>query len=99
MIESYGVGAGAIVVLLVAWVAVQHAWARAFPDEMADLAADAGHYTPRTLTEDLKRLHHEPEIWLTGMKPGEEDRIFEQVVDAAPDKDIRMLSAGTVLNL
>ncbi len=70
-----------------------------FPDELGTLAADAGHYTPRTLTDDLKRLHHEPEIWLTGMKPGEEDRIFKQVVKAAPDKNIRMLSRGTVIDL
>lgn len=70
-----------------------------FPDEMADLAAVAGHYTPKTLTNDLKRLQHEPEIWLTGMKPGEEERIFEQVIAAAPDKNIQMLSLGKVLTV
>lgn len=70
-----------------------------FPDEMRDLAIDAGHYTPQSLTADLARLHHEPEIWLTGMKPGEEGRILEQVRAAAPDKDIRMLSRGTILKV
>ena len=70
-----------------------------FPDEMAELAIESGHYTPRSLTDDLKRLRHEPEIWLTGMKPGEERRIYEQVVKAAPDKNIRMLSAGTILTV
>ncbi len=70
-----------------------------FPDEMSDLAVESGHYTPRSLTDDLKRLHHEPDIWLTGMKPGEERRIYEQVVKAAPEKNIRMLSAGTVLTV
>ena len=33
------------------------------------------------------------------MKPGEERRIYEQVVKAAPEKNIRMLSAGTVLTV
>jgi cAMP phosphodiesterase len=70
-----------------------------FPDEMSDLALEAGHYTPRTLTADLERLQHSPEIWLTGMKPGEEDRIFAQVRRAAPGRDIQMLSAGTVLTI
>ena len=70
-----------------------------FPDEMQDLAANSGHYTPKTLTEDLRRLRHDPEIWLTGMKPGEEDKIFDQVRKAAPEKNIQMLSRGTVLSV
>ena len=70
-----------------------------FPDEMGELASVAGHYTPKTLTDDLERLSHEPEIWLTGMKPGEEERIYEQVMQAAPDKNIRMLSRGTILKV
>ncbi|MCG8369377.1 MAG: 3',5'-cyclic-nucleotide phosphodiesterase [Proteobacteria bacterium] len=70
-----------------------------FPDEMADLAVDAGHYTPQSLTEDLKRLCHEPEIWLTGMKPGEEETIFAQVTRAAPTRNVRMLSRGTTLTV
>lgn len=70
-----------------------------FPDEMERLANEAGHYCPKTLTRDLERLEHAPEIWLTGMKPGEEDRILRQVVKAAPDKNIHMLSRGTVLTV
>jgi hypothetical protein len=70
-----------------------------FPDEMENLATQSGHYCPRTMTDDLKRLKHEPEIWLTGMKPGQEERILEQVIQAAPDKNIRMLSRGTVLTV
>jgi len=70
-----------------------------FPDEMDWLADVAGHYTPRTLTEDLLRLRHDPQIWLTGMKPGEESRIMEQVQKAVPDKNIQMLSRGTVLTV
>jgi hypothetical protein len=70
-----------------------------FPDEMEDLANESGHYCPRTLTADLERLRHAPEIWLTGMKPGEEDRILEQVIRAAPAKNIQMLSRGTILSV
>lgn len=70
-----------------------------FPDELEQLANDAGHYCPRTLMRDLERLDHRPDIWLTGMKPGEEKRIFEQVVARVPDRRIRMLSRGTVLTV
>ena len=70
-----------------------------FPDEMEQLASEAGHYCPRTLTRDLERLNHSPEIWLTGMKPGEEETILQQVIKAAPDRNIHMLSRGTVLTV
>ena len=52
-----------------------------------------------SLTRDLQRLRHDPEIWLTGMKPGEEARILKQVVSAAPHKNIQMLSRGTILTV
>lgn len=70
-----------------------------FPDEMEKLATESGHYCPRTLTRDLKQLRHNPDIWLTGMKPGEEAVILQQVTAAAPHRQIQMLSPGTVLTV
>ena len=70
-----------------------------FPDEMERLATESGHYCPRTLTHDLEKLRHSPDIWLTGMKPGEESAILEQVTKAIPDRNIQMLSSGTVLTV
>ena len=70
-----------------------------FPDDMEQLANEAGHYCPKTLSRDLQRLEHDPEIWLTGMKPGREREILEQVVAAAPERNINMLSRGTVLTV
>lgn len=70
-----------------------------FPDEQEALATTAGHYCPATMCKDLERLRHNPDIWLTGMKPGEEDTIYRQVIAAAPDKNIRMLSRGTVITV
>jgi cAMP phosphodiesterase len=70
-----------------------------FPDEQEELAATAGHYTPTTMCRDLGRLNHDPEIWLTGMKPGQEETILRQVINAAPGKNIRMLARGTVIDV
>jgi ribonuclease BN (tRNA processing enzyme) len=70
-----------------------------FPDELGDLASQAGHYTPETLTADLELLRHTPQIWLTGMKPGVEDTILDQVRRASPERDVQMLSRGTVLTV
>ena len=70
-----------------------------FPDELEELATESGHYTPKTMCADLERLKHKPEIWLTGMKPGAEERILRQVIKAAPGKNIRMLARGTVIDV
>ena len=70
-----------------------------FPDEQAALAKAAGHYCPRTLADDLIKLEHEPAIWLTAMKPGDEDVIFEQVQAAIPSRKISMLRSGTSLTI
>jgi len=70
-----------------------------FPDEQEALATTAGHYCPRTMSQDLALLEHQPDIWITGMKPGQEERIIRQVNAAAPDKNIRMLSRGTVIQV
>lgn len=70
-----------------------------FPDEREQLATESGHYCPRTMCRDLARLQHDPEIWLTGMKPGDEETILGQVLEAAPGKNIRMLSRGTVITV
>jgi len=70
-----------------------------FPNELERLATTAGHYTPRTMCADLQRLNHEPDIWITGMKPGEEERILKQVVEAVPGRNVRMLGRGTVIHV
>ncbi|HEX7060444.1 MAG TPA: 3',5'-cyclic-nucleotide phosphodiesterase [Woeseiaceae bacterium] len=70
-----------------------------FPNELEELANTAGHYCPNTLCRDLARLEQDPDIWLTGMKPGEEDRILRQVLAGSGDRRIRMLSRGTVITV
>ncbi len=70
-----------------------------FPNELEALANTAGHYCPSTLCRDLALLEHDPDIWLTGMKPGEEDRILTQVLEASKNRKIRMLSRGTVITV
>jgi len=70
-----------------------------FSDEHEELATTAGHYCPSTMCRDLELLNHNPDIWLTGMKPGQEETILEQVTAAVPDKNVRMLSIGTVITV
>lgn len=65
-----------------------------FPNELAELARQSGHYVPETMARDLEKLQHDPDIWLNAMKPGEESRILQQVQEALPGREIRMLERG-----
>ncbi len=70
-----------------------------FSDEQKELATTAGHYCPSTMCRDLEFLEHDPDIWLTGMKPGLEEEILEEVIAALPGRKIRMLSKGTIITV
>ncbi|MDH3932376.1 MAG: 3',5'-cyclic-nucleotide phosphodiesterase, partial [Chromatiales bacterium] len=70
-----------------------------FPNRQHELAEQSGHYCPRTLASDLGKLSHSPDIWLTAMKPGEEEEIMDEVLAALPERRIRRLEAGSVLQL
>ncbi|MEM9057068.1 MAG: MBL fold metallo-hydrolase, partial [Pseudomonadota bacterium] len=70
-----------------------------FPDALEELATSSGHYCPTTLARDLKRLDHRSDIWLTAMKPGEEHRIYKELIDAVPDRQVRWLTSGDYFEL
>jgi ribonuclease BN (tRNA processing enzyme) len=70
-----------------------------FPNRLQNLARTAGHYCPDTLAVDIARLEHDPEVWITGMKPGDEDLIMSETMLALPKRRIRRLAAGQVFEL
>lgn len=67
----------------------------------ADLAISrlAKHYCPSLLAEDLKKLRHQPQLYITHNKPGEEDVIFKECQAALPGRDIRRLNGGDIITL
>ena len=71
----------------------------AFPDEELELSIKAKHYCPALLGEDLKKLEHRPEIYISHNKPGTERLIFEQCVDAIKDRNVHRLVGGSSFNL
>ena len=70
-----------------------------FPNRQAELAQKSGHYCPRTFAQDLAKLEHNPAIWLTAMKPGEEELIMEEVRAELPDRHVSRLESGVVFYL
>lgn len=71
----------------------------AFPDEQAEVARAAKHYTPRTLAADLEKLDHDPVIWITHCMPGKETVILDQCRRALPNRTVHPLEEGTVLEV
>jgi cAMP phosphodiesterase len=66
----------------------------AFPNELEDLARRAGHYSPRLLGQDLVKLRHQPEIYISHTKPGKEDMIVNECREVVPDRNIHRLFGG-----
>lgn len=71
----------------------------AFGNRNEQLAWLARHYCPRSLAADLKKLRHDPDIWVTHLKPGAEDEIFAEIREAIPDRKIHRLVGGETFTL
>ncbi|VAW66503.1 CAMP phosphodiesterases class-II:Metallo-beta-lactamase superfamily [hydrothermal vent metagenome] len=54
----------------------------AFADEEIELAKLAKHYCPSLLAQDLEKLQHKTKIGIAHLKPGDEERIFQECKDA-----------------
>ena len=57
------------------------------------------HYCPQTLATDLKKLRHQPEIYLTHAKPGEEENIFSECSQLVSDRKLHQLYGGKKFTL
>jgi ribonuclease BN (tRNA processing enzyme) len=71
----------------------------AFGNRNEQLAWLARHYCPQSLAADLEKLDHDPDIWITHLKPGAENEIFEEVRAAIPNRRLRRLVGGEIFTL
>jgi ribonuclease BN (tRNA processing enzyme) len=71
----------------------------AFSNNDIEISKLSKHYCPSLLGEDVLKLTHRPEIWLTHFKPGEEDLIYRQCVEAMPDFSVNHLQGGEIFKL
>jgi len=71
----------------------------AYPNEMAELAGMAKHYCPRTLAEDLLTLRHDPDIYITHLKPGIEEGVCLQLGELLPERRIHRLYGGEIFDI
>lgn len=71
----------------------------AFTNEDHPLSQQAGHYCPRTLGEDLKKLQLQPKIYLSHHKPGSERVIYDECQQAITDRELESLRGGQRITL
>lgn len=71
----------------------------AFLNKDLELSQQAGHYCAELLAADLKKLKHQPVVYITHNKPGEEDAIFNECKNAIKNLTIHRLSSGDAFTL
>lgn len=60
----------------------------AFSNSERQLSDLARHYCPETLIADMAKLKHKPRVYITHLKPGEEDKIFQEITEGLTDFDV-----------
>ncbi len=68
----------------------------AFSDNDMEISKISKHYCPTLLGEDILKMNHRPDVWLTHFKPGDEELIYRQCVDAMPEFNVNQLTGGEV---
>jgi ribonuclease BN (tRNA processing enzyme) len=68
----------------------------AFSNNDIEISKISKHYCPSLLGDDILKTHHRPDVWLTHFKPGEEELIYQECVDAMPDFKVHQLKGGEI---
>jgi len=71
----------------------------AFANHNMWLSKLAKHYCPELLAEDIQKLKHDPRVYITHRKPGEEARILDECLQLMPERDIQGLNGGEIFQL
>ncbi|HKK13784.1 MAG TPA: 3',5'-cyclic-nucleotide phosphodiesterase [Gammaproteobacteria bacterium] len=71
----------------------------AFADADLELCRKSRHYCPSLLADDLAKLEHRPQLYLTHLKPGAEKRIFARCRELMSDLDVARLFGGESFRL
>ena len=70
-----------------------------FTNEEENIGRDAKHYFPNALAEDLKKLKHRPDLYITHLQPGREHLIIDQLTSSISEFNIHQLSSGQIISI
>jgi len=71
----------------------------AFANADIELSKRSGHYTADLLAADLKKLKHQPDVYITHNKPGHESVIMDECRKAITDRKITAAGTGLIFTL
>jgi ribonuclease BN (tRNA processing enzyme) len=71
----------------------------AFANADIELSKRSGHYTAELLAADLKKLKHQPDIYITHNKPGHESVIMDECRKAITDRKVTAAGTGLIFTL
>jgi cAMP phosphodiesterase len=71
----------------------------AYADHEEALSQIAGHHRPSTLAQDLRKLRHQPAVYITHHKPGEEKQIMRELSTMVHDRELEALQQGHIFEL
>ena len=71
----------------------------AYRNHDKDLGEIAGHHCPITLADDLNKLKHQPGLFITHLKPGEEENIMCEIDELVPERQPSTLQRGQVFEI
>ena len=71
----------------------------AYADHEEALSQIAGHHRPSTLAEDLLKLQHQPELYITHQKPGQEEQIMRELEALLKQREPKILQHGQIFEL
>ena len=66
----------------------------AYANHDKTLSKLARHYCSDSLAKDMLKFRHQPELYITHLKPGNEELIVGELSDLMPDRNPQVLKTG-----
>ena len=70
-----------------------------FENALKDVAIASKHHWPESLAAELAQLKIKPQVWITHLKPGNEDAIMKELQSSAPDWNLQAAWQGQVIEI
>jgi ribonuclease BN (tRNA processing enzyme) len=70
-----------------------------FENALKEVALASKHHWPESLARELGQLKSQPKVWITHLKPGNEDAIMQELQNLAPDWNLRAAQQGQIIEI